>query len=92
MVDKAAFFNLTFYAEVDGLKVLYLGFVLNGATPCQGLVWNCENNERKDQNHGHHDFENFFILQINIAFDSPLNTNSKNIIFFANNLKKIMRS
>ena len=33
----------------------------------------------------HHDFEKMFILQINIAFDSPLNTDSKNIIFFANN-------
>ena len=38
LVDKAAFFNVTFYAEIDGLKVLYLGFVLDGATPSQGLV------------------------------------------------------
>ena len=33
----------------------------------------------------HHDFEKIFILQINIAFDSPLITDSKNIIFFENN-------
>ena len=38
-----------------------------------------------DMIQNHHDFEKNFILQINIAFDSPLNTDFKNIIFFANN-------
>ena len=41
------FFNVTFYAEVDGLKVLYLEFVLDGATPIRDLFENAKTMKEK---------------------------------------------
>ena len=56
-VNKSAFFNVTFYAEFDGLKVLYLEFVLDDGTPCQGLFENAKTVKKKSRPYIHHNFE-----------------------------------